>query len=221
MLRYLALALVTYVLPAVAEQVRITEIQTTPDGMTLGYSVPADYTNHLDVYCSTCLTAGIWVTLATDRSIEVGHSLQCALPSDTSSVRFFILGDHDLDYDSDGLPDAGEILLYHTDPADSDSDDDGVTDGAEIVRGTDPLNGQSWAKLLYADSDIGSDLNDGCSATVTGSHGPKRSLGAIGHLAIAGDRVVVSGQSPFFEPALVLGEHDLCLIPHGNIVVRP
>ena len=54
-----------------------------------------------------------------------------------NSTAFFILGTP-LDSDEDGLPDAYEILVSHTDPHNPDSDGDGWMDGEEILNGTDP-----------------------------------------------------------------------------------
>ncbi len=45
-----------------------------------------------------------------------------------------------LDSDGDGLTDAEEILLYHTNPHLADTDGDGISDGDEIALGFDPLN---------------------------------------------------------------------------------
>ncbi len=44
------------------------------------------------------------------------------------------------DSDSDGLPDAAELLDYGTDPSDPDTDGDGFADSEEIAAGTDPLD---------------------------------------------------------------------------------
>lgn len=45
------------------------------------------------------------------------------------------------DGDGDGLPDADEINLHGSDPADPDTDDDGATDGEEAARCRSPLSG--------------------------------------------------------------------------------
>jgi hypothetical protein len=42
------------------------------------------------------------------------------------------------DSDADGLSDADESAIYHTDPHKADTDADGVNDGAEVAAGTDP-----------------------------------------------------------------------------------
>lgn len=49
-----------------------------------------------------------------------------------------IIDDAQLDSDSDGLTDAYETDISHTDPFDSDTDDDGYSDGQEVEAGYDP-----------------------------------------------------------------------------------
>ena len=44
------------------------------------------------------------------------------------------------DSDYDGLTDAAEITVYHTDPLDPDTDKDGYLDATEVIAGTDPLD---------------------------------------------------------------------------------
>jgi hypothetical protein len=51
-----------------------------------------------------------------------------------------------VDSDHDGLSDADEINIWHTDPHDPDTDHDGFSDGLEVQNGYDPLRG-GGAKL--------------------------------------------------------------------------
>jgi hypothetical protein len=44
-----------------------------------------------------------------------------------------------VDSDGDGLLDAEEVTVYHTNPLDPDTDKDGVKDGREVELGRDPL----------------------------------------------------------------------------------
>ena len=62
-----------------------------------------------------------------------------------------------LDSDNDGLDDAAEVNIYHTDPQLADTDGDGYLDGAEIAQGFSPL--QANKKLKEVDTD-GDGLND-------------------------------------------------------------
>ena len=54
------------------------------------------------------------------------------------------------DTDGDGLDDAYEVNVSHTNPALADSDDDGQLDGAEIAAGTDPMDNHS----VFAATDV-------------------------------------------------------------------
>ncbi|MGN6485173.1 MAG: hypothetical protein ACTHMX_12315, partial [Thermomicrobiales bacterium] len=49
------------------------------------------------------------------------------------------------DSDGDGLYDADETDVYHTDPHNADTDGDGVDDGQEVYDGTDPNNPSSYS----------------------------------------------------------------------------
>ncbi len=60
------------------------------------------------------------------------------------------------DTDNDGLTDADELSVHHTDPNDADTDDDGLLDGTEV----DMAEGSGCPNPLVADSD-GDGLNDG------------------------------------------------------------
>jgi hypothetical protein len=53
---------------------------------------------------------------------------------------YLILG-KPMDSDEDGLTDAYELLITHTDPNDADTDGDGVDDGIELLQGRNPLVG--------------------------------------------------------------------------------
>lgn len=60
------------------------------------------------------------------------------LDADESSV--FHTDPTNPDTDGDGLSDGEEVFAYGTDPLGPDTDGDGVLDGAEAANGTDPLN---------------------------------------------------------------------------------
>ncbi len=63
------------------------------------------------------------------------------------------------DTDGDGLPDAEEVNVTHTDPAHADTDGDGLNDGQEATHGADPL---------LADTD-GDGLTDGAEVNTHGT----------------------------------------------------
>ena len=67
-------------------------------------------------------------------------------------IGFFMLGTM-LDSDGDGLTDAYEKLVSHTDPNNPDTDSDGISDGWEVALGLNPLlndSAQSGERLNYA-----------------------------------------------------------------------
>lgn len=66
--------------------------------------------------------------------------------------RYFQLGTL-LDTDGDGLPDAYEMLVVHSDPNAPDTDGDGLSDGWEVQNGLNPLlddSGQTASRLNYS-----------------------------------------------------------------------
>ncbi len=93
------------------------------------------------------------------------------------------------DTDLDGLTDGEELLLVGADPQDPDTDAGGVEDGAEVVNGTDPLDGADDLQARVAGptgrSGPAAAADDpaptGCD---TGSGGPAWSLAALGALLL-------------------------------------
>lgn len=53
------------------------------------------------------------------------------------------------DTDSDGVPDAVEVPLHHTDPYDRDTDNDIISDCKEISDGTDPLDSLNYRIAVH------------------------------------------------------------------------
>jgi hypothetical protein len=66
-----------------------------------------------------------------------------------------------IDGDGDGLTDAAETAIWHTNPADPDTDDDGLLDGTEV----DMAMGSGSPDPLVADSD-GDGLLDGAEVAL-------------------------------------------------------
>ena len=210
-------------LPLMAEsQLRISELQATPSEVRLRVEFPVGFTHRLDILTSTNLCGGTWVYQATAvEASGVSSPLWLNAPPPGAQVCFYLVGDHDLDTDHDGLPDAGESLVHHTDPLQSDSDGDGLSDGDEIRRGTNPLDPASRLAVLYADSDAGNDSYDGCALIPAGGHGPKRSLAAVFEAACSGDQIRISGRADFAGPVPDLGGKSVTLYPEGEVVWRP
>ena len=201
---------------------RVAEIFATPSGLSLKVVWPSEFSHRLDIYCCTNLVAGDWSCQAAALDPAGADSLIWLAPlPPASGACFYLVGDHDLDTDHDGLPDAGETLVHHTDPRQSDSDGDGLSDGDEIRRGTNPLDPASRLAVLYADSDAGNDGYDGCAPIPVGGHGPKRSLAAVFEAAGSGDQIRISGRADFAEPVPDLGGKSVTLYPEGEIVWRP
>jgi hypothetical protein len=92
------------------------------------------------------LSSGVWYWLG-----QGGHFTNYTV-SITSPNAFLILGTP-LDSDGDGLTDAYELLVSHTDPHNAYSNLDGILDGWEILLGLNPLQsniGNSTESLDYS-----------------------------------------------------------------------
>ncbi|WP_371803811.1 right-handed parallel beta-helix repeat-containing protein [Candidatus Lokiarchaeum ossiferum] len=75
----------------------------------------------------------------------------------------------DGDYDSDGLTDEQEIVIFGTDPSLIDSDGDGYLDGYEINQNTDPLDQNDYPQLKNSTSSSETD-NNSSTSTETSSN---------------------------------------------------
>lgn len=83
---------------------------------------------------------------------------------ENENIGFFLVANHVLDTDGDGVIDALEEMIEGTDPFNADSDGDGLTDGEELwTYGTNPLNSDSDGDGLSDgfEADNGGDPNDG------------------------------------------------------------
>ena len=114
----------------------VTAVPAAGDTMNVTLTIAGGTPGGLyDVFATTVLGTPInslpWAWL--------GQGANCGIYSLSllNSTAFFILGTS-LDSDEDGLPDAYERLVSHTDPYNPDSDGDGWTDGEEVLNGTDP-----------------------------------------------------------------------------------
>jgi hypothetical protein len=82
----------------------------------------------------------------------MGQGFDCNVYSLTNlpgAAAFLMLGDSSIDSDGDGLSDAYELLVSHTDPHNPDSDGDGVSDGDEVMNGTDPLTANAAFPSIF------------------------------------------------------------------------
>jgi concanavalin A-like lectin/glucanase superfamily protein/thrombospondin type 3 repeat protein len=90
-----------------------------------------------DVFANSSLVFGGDITNAW---AWMGQGYQCTrytLTNMPDSAAFLILGTPK-DSDSDGLTDAYELLVSHTDPNNPDTDGDGIPDGLEVLYGSNP-----------------------------------------------------------------------------------
>jgi len=120
-------------------------IQGPAQGLTnieIAVNIPDGFTSRVEIFTCTNLLDSWWTLAATNISTEGTNVVYWTydLSGDDSPV-FFAAGNADIDSDGDGLTDAREKFLYHTDPNEWDTDGDGFSDGDEVnVYGTDPLD---------------------------------------------------------------------------------
>ncbi len=109
------------------------------NGLEIAAHWPAGYTNRLEIYTSTDLVAFTWAIAATNLITDSTDSVAWA-ESDIENidVRYYVAGNADVDTDDDGLADAREKFLHHTDMTAWDSDVDAMPDGWEIQYGLNP-----------------------------------------------------------------------------------
>ena len=209
--------------PVTADSNIVLSVISPPgSGLQLQIDYPATFTNRLDVYVSTNLQSRAWGLHATNLATLGSNAVLWSDPTaDRTGQRFYQVGNADLDSDQDGLADARERLIHHTNPLMPDSDLDGVPDGAELRRGTDPVSGGPSSITLYVDSDTGSDGLDGLRPEMGDGHGPKRSLSAASGTSYARDVIQFCGTSVFLEPSLCIGSTDVTLRPMGGVCVQP
>jgi hypothetical protein len=125
----------------------LTATATAGGTMSVTFTIEGGAAGALyDVFATSQLSPGTngvpWKWLGQGRHCQV-YSLT-GLPDTTC---YLILGTPQ-DTDEDGLTDAYELLVSHTDPASPDTDADGWTDDEEVLNGTDPLTPDQPFKVL-------------------------------------------------------------------------
>ena len=118
------------------ESLEIESVSVTANGAELSVAWPLDFTNRVEIYACTDLMAQNWELVETNLTTEGLTSLQWT--HNAAEFCIYAVGNADKDVDADGLSDASEQLVHHTDPNDSDCDDDGMSDGWEVCYGLDP-----------------------------------------------------------------------------------
>ncbi len=128
----------------IEQERRVDSIETAPMGMAMmsGGTVtnlqlkignttnvaveiwwPSAFSDGLELFAAPSLTEQppTWELVCTNISTTTNAMPFVWNDMETNWTRFYIAGNADLDSDSDGTPDAREVLLYRTDPADPSS----------------------------------------------------------------------------------------------------
>jgi hypothetical protein len=114
-------------------------VETQTNGMLVTVVYPDEFTNRVDVYaCTNLLDA--WWDLGVTTNVNLSTNWIEWLDTFLLEHRFYAAGNADVDTDADGLPDAREKFMYHTNPSNADSDNDGMADGWEVSYGFNPLD---------------------------------------------------------------------------------
>lgn len=122
------------------------------NGIGTKIAYPAAFTNRLEIYICNDILAFNWQLAATNLSTAGTNEITWIdtalyLESDENTAYSFAAGNADLDSDGDGLPDAREYFVTHTDPNLADTDGDGMNDGDEVALGTDPTAANAAAMV--------------------------------------------------------------------------
>ena len=115
----------------------ITGSTNTGSGMTVNLVIhpPWNITNGVyDLFATTNLAPTAWQWVA---RCDPGQT-NLTVTTQPDPINFYKLATTE-DTDGDGLTDAYEYLVSHTDPNNSDTDGDGVSDGIEVLQGRNPL----------------------------------------------------------------------------------
>jgi hypothetical protein len=130
------------------------EIISVTNGLA-NFTIHTPDTAAYDLFGTTNLSANVpglnltnWVWLL---RTDVGQTNNIILTNLWPDMGFFRLGTM-LDSDGDGLTDAYEKLVSHTDPTKWDTDGDGLSDGWEVAHGMNPNldeSAQTSGRLNY------------------------------------------------------------------------
>ena len=140
--------------PTTTNQVWITNITASVanDGtMTVTFAIEGGLDGfYYDVFVGTSLTSPLGNAYWTWQG-QGPHCLVYSMTGLPQGTVFIVLGTPQ-DTDGDGLTDAYENLVSHTNPDNPDSDGDGIPDGWSVLLGVNPLNGigtQTSARANY------------------------------------------------------------------------
>jgi len=103
--------------------IEFTAIDWT-NGIEMTIAYPDDFTNRLDIYTCSDLVE-FWWDLAVTTNINASTNWiawkDVQATNEGIMMRFYAAGNADLDTDGDGIPDAREHHLYHSDPTNASS----------------------------------------------------------------------------------------------------
>jgi hypothetical protein len=125
-------------------------------GMEVVIHLPDGFTNGVEVYCVDIATdqyflgvGSAWTLGWTNRETAgTNQVVWTDFGATNTDLRYYVAGNADIDSDGDGLADARERYIHHTDPNNSDTDGDEFSDGDEVnTYGTDPLDKYSVPPL--------------------------------------------------------------------------
>jgi hypothetical protein len=140
----------------------------TGTGMTayLVINTPWNVTNGVyDLFATTNLAPSAWQWLG---RCSPGQT-NLTVVNLASPTEFFIFGLTN-DTDGDGLTDAYELLVSHTNPNVADTDGDGIPDGWSVLLGVNPLTGLGTSPSARANySYTSADWLNGVSGVRSGS----------------------------------------------------
>ena len=188
--------------------------------------LPQGFTNRLELFTCTNLGDSQWTLVATNLSAAGADSIAWTDTDWTGNgIRYYRAGNADMDSDGDGLSDAEEKFIYHTDPNNADTDGDGMPDGWEVRYGLNSSNGvttdglMAWYKL---DETAGTNLTDssgnGHDATLINGNAATASVwGCIGRALFSCYSAYVclapGDSSPFLHEAFTTRTVSLWIAP--------
>ena len=128
------------------------DITQSTGGIKVTLAYPDGYSNKVDFFTCPNLIAGWWdlAVSKTNVSISTNFIEWVDVNSSAHSLRFYQAGNAEQDTDLDGIPDAREVLMYHTCPTNTDTDGDGLSDSNEVFcLNTDPNNPKTNKPNVY------------------------------------------------------------------------
>ena len=174
-----------------------TFFQANTNGMSFTLEWSAGVTlsgDALDVFHAYQLSPPCWSNRIRYAGIPVGtNSLSGFIPHDGISRSAFFRAADIADSDGDGLTDAEEKWVWHTDANEWDSDGDGMPDGWEIANGLSPLD--LWDSLLDPDGDGLINLHEYYSGTNPGYADATTNTSALANATFAIDSRI-AGKNP-------------------------